>query len=514
MKKAIVAGLLSILFACTGDTGPQGPEGPEGVQGPQGDQGEPALVFEVAGTVADAAGTVGAGVPVALVVIDDSGSPIAPFGGTLTDGTGAFSISVDDGVAASTRLAVVAIADTTIPLMASLSTTADVAVDPVSTGVLAATILITSSPDGRTLEDYTPEEMIDLYTMAQAVVTDPADPDTVLQDIIDNIGGQVADYSEGAIEVTPPITVTPPADSASPINFPYDLVDVNGYMYDITASGQINDGTAGGQSDAYDRAFRLLIDGTEFISFAGGTLEDGDEVVVGPVLRSGLQVTRKIHLDPGDSIVRYTEILDNPGGSPITVEVEIAQHLGSDELTQILGTSTGDLIFSTDDRWVYVDDDDPTGTDPITAFWFGTSATAVEFDLGAANVTYTWSGVTVPPGERVTFIHFGFMAENPADVVTIEAMLASLPPLDGEALPGMTQQDLDANMTFSPGGIVLGGAGSVASFAQVTTTNQNSGNSVQGRASGDGSFVAPVGGVIGDPIHVTASDGTDVMLTL
>ena len=514
MKKAsLIAILSSISIACTG---PEGPEGPEGPQGPDGD---PALATEVTGTVADASGAVPEGVPVFLVAIDDRGVSIGSYGGTLTDASGAFSISVDDGVAASSRLAVVAGEDSEMHYAASLSATTDLAVDPVSTGVLMAVKLITESPAGRTLRDYTPAEMAELYDSASQELsqagTDLSDHEAVLRDIIEHVGGVIADRSEGTIDVTPPISVSAPPDIAVAIgSFPHDLTDVNGYIYDITSSGQINNGMAGDQGDAYDRGFRLLVNGSEF-SAASGSLEDGTEVAVGPSMMSGLQVTRKIHLAPGDSMVRYTEILQNPGGSDVTVNVEIAQYLGSDENTVILATSSGDLEAGTNDRWLVTDDAlEPGSPDAINAFWFGGATSRVTFDLGNINVSYAWDGVTVPAGGRRTFIHYGFMARNPYDAPTVTGMLDSLPPVMGDELSGITQADLDANQSFSPGGAILGGAGSVASYADVTVTNEMSNNSIQVTANSDGSFVADVGGASNDTIRITANDGTDTTLSL
>lgn len=531
-----IALLLSCsLVACEGPEGPAGDPGPagsdgtpgmpgtdgtdgmDGTNGMDGMDGAGAAITEVSGSVASSAGPAAAGTPVALVAIDDTGAEIGTFGGTLTDANGDFSLSVDDDVVASTRLALRASSDGE-DLSSPLVSDTGVTIDPVATGVLSAILLITETPEGRVLADYTPTEFSTLYTAADTALTtantDLSDPQAVLDEIIDSVGGQVADLSEGMYGTSNMLPA--PADVSAPFTFAsstaeLDLVASDGAVFDIQTDGQVDNGSSGdGSLDACDDCFVLEIDSTVFTAGTAAQIEDGDELVVGPTTLSGLDVTRKIYVDPnGPPVVRYTEILVNPTAAAITVQVDVKSDLGSDSSTSILNTSSNDATVDATDSWFYSND---SAGDPIVAMWFGTGMTA-QSQTGD-DFTTTWGSVTVPANSQVTFIYFGAFFDDGTSATTVEDTLSGLPET---VLTGLAPSDAMTvfNTTPPQASFIEGEAGSVGSFADITVMNTTTSNDFTATAASDGSFsVALPNAVSGDSITLTATDGTNDMFMI
>ena len=76
----------------------------------------------------------------------------------------------------------------------------------------------------------------------------------------------------------------------------------------------------------------------------------------------GLNVTRKVFVPTTGYFARFVESFSNPTGEPITVDVSIASKLYGGRTTFcciyderdhfIFGSSSGDNVLTTDDRWV------------------------------------------------------------------------------------------------------------------------------------------------------------------
>lgn len=501
-----------------GMNGQNGMDGQDGMNGMDGQDGMNAPVVEIAGSLATAAGPAGEGEAVFVVAIDDTGSPIGQFGGTFTDANGDFSISVDDGVIASTRLAVFAeVAGTR--LIGTVTSSTGIRVDPVSTGLIQAIVLITETPMGRTLNDFSTTEVASLYTQGSTELatlgTDLADEDAVLQDLIASIGGLIADASGGTIGVAVAALPTPPdvVTDGGP-SFDYNLTSGLGAIYDIQSDGELDDGrSSSNQGDACDDCNQLRVDGSLFPFGTGGVVEDNSELRLGPVSLSGLDVTRLVWVSPVTDLLRYTEVLSNPSGAAISASITLTSNLGADSSSQVVATSSGDAAADAADTWIAYNDANLTGTDPTTFFWFG-NATSFVSDTGATNQLVVTYDVTVPVGGQVTIVHFFAALSDPQDQGSIAAVAADVNTFD--SLGGMQPADFASNITgVTLGGYLLAGeAGSVASFANVTVSQTSTTTTQMTQAASDGSFGLGVGGATGETITVTADDGTSQMLTL
>ncbi len=198
----------------------------------------------------------------------------------------------------------------------------------------------------------------------------------------------------------------------------------------LTTSGYIGDARTKvtALTDAYDGAFWLFIDNAPYQNPSGSytTEAGGREYVLGNATLSGLTVSRKVYFPEDRNWVRYLEILKNPTGSPITVEVRVYSNLGSDGSTRVVTTSSGDTIANKNDYWTVSDDGlGTTKYDPSLAFVFdgpkGAKRVDDLYELSDHNdnISYKWKNVTVNPGQTVVLMHFGGLAMNNSDAIAL-----------------------------------------------------------------------------------------------
>ena len=519
---------LALIAACEGPPGPagengqpgqdglDGQDGGAGPTGPAGAPGQDAPVFEVSGVLSDGTGPVGEGLPVFLAGIDDRGQTIGQFGGTLTGADGSFSISVDDGIVSSSLVTVTANLGGA-PIRASLSSTSGLEVDPISTAVLDVVLLVTETDGGRSLTDFTPSEMSDLYADAEAALiadgTDLSNRAAVRQVVLADVGGTVADFSGGTYMFNP-FALPVPADTTVPIGFQFNLIADNGNAYDIQADGELDDGrSSGGQLNACDDCARLAIDGVTF-SGSPGSLEDGREIVLEAQTISGLSVSRKMQADPAGPFLRYTEILENTTADSITVDVALGYNFGGDTGTTVVDTASGDALVTEADEWLTINDADALGGGPIVGMWHGIPD-VTNFDVtNAEQHVIAYQDVEVLAGDVVTLVHFIALFNDPATSSITDTMVDV--GSRGSVFNGMTQAHLDANITGVPVPTftLRGEAGAVGPVSTVTVTNQATSESWTTTAATDGSFVLDIFGTAGDQVDVVGSDGTSDTVAL
>jgi Ca2+-binding RTX toxin-like protein len=81
-------------------------------------------------------------------------------------------------------------------------------------------------------------------------------------------------------------------------------------------------------------------------------------ITTDPVTISGLNITYQLFVDNQTPIARTYVTFQNPTDQDITVPVNLVTNLGSDAKATVLGTSSGDNIFTTADSWISTDDND------------------------------------------------------------------------------------------------------------------------------------------------------------
>jgi hypothetical protein len=496
-----------------GDPGDLGPEGPQGDQGPQGDEGPGFEGFSIAGSVNDG-NAVAVGAPVALDLLDADGSAFASAGADVTDDGGNYEITLVDIAEASPWLLVSSsTANGTLRALVSAETQD---VTAATDGVYQIVKLIVETPMGRMIDDFDATEIADSVTEADAALasagTDLTDRDAVFAEIWTSVSPAIAERSGG--QVNPEVgqvIATEPADVRTDITvFDVELDDGGNERWDIGRDGDVDDGT----NDSFDTFFEIQIDGTYFPNQDPNTtsaeFEDDREVVLGPETLSDLELTRKIYVPTVGSFIRFTEMLHNPTAADITVDVTIDGNLGSDEENNFVTySSSGDTLVDDGDFWLVNYQDT---NDPAVGFYFpGAVPSKVEDDI-----EYTWSQVTVPAGETVSIMHLGFqefdstpLAENVRD--QIESLSEFVP---AEYFAGLSSAEFETISNVQPEPNVLGEAGSVEPFAEVTLTNEVSSATAEAMANSDGSFQVYLGAASGETINVTTAFGTDKTVTV
>jgi len=227
------------------------------------------------------------------------------------------------------------------------------------------------------------------------------------------------------------LLLSAPAGSVVNLNGP------NGHTFDIqdTSGGQLNDGS----SDAYDSAYYLTVNGTQYSSggVAGTSINGGRGVRMAAQTSGSLLVQREAYVPATGShdYIRYYDTVENTSGSTITVTVTYSGGLGSDTSTIITATSSGDITVSTADMWYCTDD---TGSDPALAHvWWGESAGVAPstLSLSGDSMTTTFS-FDLPGGSRAAFVIFAVQAGDAVGSQLAAVYLSEFPPDSQEGLEG------------------------------------------------------------------------------
>jgi len=500
----LILSLGLFLAGCEGDEGPAGPPGDGGFD------------YIYAGSVADADGAIGEGGIVLLKALDPDGRPVVDINTTMTDAQGAFSMgsTIDAEVVPLGLEALVNGAS----LRAFLVDTDGQSVSPYTNAVVDLVTMVVGTPEGRSLADYPAADIRTLVAAAEAALntagTDLTDPEAIRAQLLTDIGGQLADLSGGAFGVVPSsaIVSVDPADVLTDVDsFYVTMTDGAGEGWDIDGDGSIDDGT----SDTYDDMFYLSIGSNAFPSQnapgATAKIEDGREVVLGPVVDlggSGLDVTRKIYVPETGSFVRFAEILANNTGADISINVQITGNLGSDESTDAVGySSNGNNEADEGDVWLTMKWD----SDPTAGFFFPGAVPSKSED----DVEYVWTDVVVPAGETVVLFHWGFQGTAKTAAMMADELALIEQHIPAEMFAGISIAEAEAGIYIDGQDNVVGEAGAVAPLAYVIAQNMTTGTSGAEFAAEDGSFgfflrnTRP-----GDSVVVTASDDTNENITV
>jgi hypothetical protein len=238
------------------------------------------------------------------------------------------------------------------------------------------------------------------------------------------------------------------------------LADIHDMLYDVITVGS---GTVlrSGISYAYNNAYVLRINGTEFGAAPdyASTELDGRQLVFGPATMCGLTVTRKFFVPTsaqGDTLgfVRIQDVFTNRTAAPITVTAGVSSRLGANP-SKILGSSTGDTLFSTSDTWLWTDDEYPTTGRPHLLHIIdgaGGSDRADSVSLVGRAMYWEWRSITVQPGETKIYLYYHSQEVNP-DVARKKGPAFSAAPLPAAATLGLGADG--AHVMNWPAGLVV-----------------------------------------------------------
>lgn len=227
-------------------------------------------------------------------------------------------------------------------------------------------------------------------------------------------------------------------DDFGEVSFPVTVTDGGGFRWDVTHDASIFTAAGGGNS-AFTSGLRLQVEGSFFPQqglFTDGFAGPGNRpLIVGPVLLRGLEVTREVFAGRQEAFARYLEVFENTGLIDLTVPVRISSTLRSGAATQVVATSSGDLLVDASDRWVITDDADGSGVPAVVHLFAGPTGLLrpSQASVSGGEVSFTFD-LTVPAGRRVLLMHFAVQSASRATAV---ARAQALEILAGEALDGV-----------------------------------------------------------------------------
>jgi hypothetical protein len=163
---------------------------------------------------------------------------------------------------------------------------------------------------------------------------------------------------------------------------------------------------------------------------------------------------------PLTATVRQRVSLSNPSNSAISTTVSSQTNVGSDHYTQIISSSSGDRLFTTDDRWVITDDLSTNGDDPtITHVLFGPGSpevtpslvdTSVDINSGGLEGIRADYGITVDPGDELFLMFFSQLSPSEAAAISTASMFDSdFNMLSAGLLAGLTEDQLERTLNLN-----------------------------------------------------------------
>lgn len=262
---------------------------------------------------------------------------------------------------------------------------------------------------------------------------------------------------------------------AAPVSLPQDISPGFGStLWSITNTGGTDTGaaftgscsyqpgltiqdatSAGDDSDAFDNAYQVWVDGAVFV--APGTVDlTGTTLTAGPVSMSGLNVTVQYWFDTASAVGRILVTLQNPTGADIATTVQIPVNFGSDSSTVYEATSSGDTTMTTADIWAVTSQG--SSAEYNTTVVPGTTAvqTTVFNCAGTEGLGSTYN-VTVPAGQsRSVMVFAGLGAitsttDSLAGAVSAAALFNTLDSVVAQGwTSGMTAQQLSEVVNWGP----------------------------------------------------------------
>lgn len=265
--------------------------------------------------------------------------------------------------------------------------------------------------------------------------------DGTLPTVADTDGGGRTDGEEKEDGTDPNVA----ADDLPEEALPLDLTDGSGATWTIQTRGQLlaADTTSGsGAAFNVNGGLRVSTDLVfSFGPFASALTEDGGrELIVGPQTSGDFRITRKIFVPVGDGFVRYLEILENRGTIDLPVSVDLHSDLASDGATQLIATSSGDLVVGPEDDYLVTDDGIDGGGFPVVVHAFvGPNARVwpAQTSLVGDDVRFGFDLVIPAQGRRI-LMHFASKRDTRA---AAQLTADDLRALRGSALAGLAPEE-------------------------------------------------------------------------
>jgi hypothetical protein len=280
-----------------------------------------------------------------------------------------------------------------------------------------------------------------------------------------------------------------------------ELVDGAGVPWEAEADGAINEAA----DDTYDSAgvLSLSVNGDTLTAFPPtGTLtctteDDGRETRYPQATIGGMTVSRTLFVSPDAPFARELSLVTNPTAERAAVTAILAYDLGSDDDTEIVATSSGDNVLSTQDRWFSSEQGDRVDAASTIVFdGFGgpqryrlvQNVAIIDPSVGDGKVAYDLS---IGPGQTVALMQVFHSSDDRVGAVAFgrangngtEQMYAGLSPAERAALRNWPQvPDRDADGRLDP----VDNCPAIANFDQRDADGDRLGDVCDPDADGDG----------------------------
>jgi hypothetical protein len=176
--------------------------------------------------------------------------------------------------------------------------------------------------------------------------------------------------------------------------------------------------------DAFDQGFRIAVVGFNFNKIANNVVANltDKRMVVGPfVTLPDLWCLIEYRVIVGRPTLRLLVSFSNVGNTTMSFTARLVSPVGADKNVRINATSTGNLVFNKNTRWLITDDKGVAARPVVTHVLFGRDRGGDNvhnpddtlFDnTAAAGLTANFT-LNLPPGIRKTLLFFAEMHAPP-----------------------------------------------------------------------------------------------------
>ena len=218
----------------------------------------------------------------------------------------------------------------------------------------------------------------------------------------------------------------------------------------------IVDANLPGNWDAFDWASLMWVNGEQ----VGGWLRsaDGTTSNYASVPIAGLQIATEYHAVSTLPVLRNYTSFGNDTPEDIFIVVNVATNFGADGGNRVMQSSSGDLAFGADDRWIVTDDYDDVGGDPanVTVF-FGPDSPASNsvftgdsvFDCYGDQGLTARIDVVVPAGESRALMLFHGLAVSSVEAQELATLFDVTPEFGNELTEGLGEEQLSAVVNWN-----------------------------------------------------------------